>query len=378
VSRRRGSRAERFDVVLYVPWASTLFGVSTAEARAAGAEVQLFELASGLAERGLSVGMIVVGSAADLPESARGVRILAQPPRPKAGGLRARMALAAGAFRAMLGVRTRVLIQRNAGPTTAVAALAARARRARFIYSSANVIDFGFAAYEPRAVNVRLYEWGVRSASAVVVQTDDQARLCRATFGREPSVIASLADRPVLRTQRPEAFLWVGRLHDDKRPRAYLELARALPEAQFWMIAPPHDGEPPELRQALEQASRELSNLRLLEPRPREAVGRLMEQAVAVVSTSEFEGMPNVLLEAWTRGVPALALSFDPDGVIAHHGLGAFADGDRPRFEQEARRLWREREDQAELAARCMAYIEARHSRDVIVEAWLSIIDPIA
>jgi glycosyltransferase involved in cell wall biosynthesis len=377
VRRLHRSRAERFDVVFYVPWASSLLGASSAEVRAAGGETQQLWLAGGLAERGLNVGAIVLGTPSDLPEQARGVRVLAQPPRRRTSGALARTALAVGAFRSMIGVRTRVLIQRNAGPTTAVAAVAARLRGAQFIYSSANVLDFEFGEFERRSLNVRLYEWGVRSASAVVVQTGEQGRMCRERFRREASIIRSLAGRPRLRTQRPEAFLWVGRLHADKRPIAYLELARALPEAEFWMIAPPYSGEPGELRRALEEGSRQLPNLRLLEPRSREGVGQLMEQAVALVSTSDVEGMPNVMLEAWTRGVPALALSFDPDGVIERHGLGAFAGGDRSRFEQQAGRFWLERDDQTEVAARCMAYIETHHSEDAVVESWLRVIQQI-
>jgi glycosyltransferase involved in cell wall biosynthesis len=283
----------------------------------------------------------------------------------------ARVALALGALRSMLCVRTDVLIQMNAGPTTAVAALAARICGARFVYSSASVVDFEFADFEHRAVNVRLYEWGVRSAPAVVVQNEEQARLCRARFGREPLIINSIADRTKRRTDQPEAFLWVGRLQALKRPDSYLELARAIPEARFWIIAVPQAEESPALRRRLQDAAAELPNLELLEPRSRARVGDLLERTVAVVSTSEREGLPNVFLEGWTRGVPALALSFDPDGLIARRGLGFFASGDRARFEEQARRLWRERDDQDEVADRCIAYVRAEHDRDAVVDRWL-------
>ena len=42
--------------------------------------------------------------------------------------------------------------------------------------------------------------------------------------------------------------------------------------------------------------------------------------------------MPNTWLEGWARGVPALTLSFDPDGRIAAHGLGVEAGGDCEDF----------------------------------------------
>lgn len=364
---------ERFDVVFYAPWASSLVGGSSVGGAAGGTETQLLMLASGMAEHGLRVGMIVVGTVDGLPGIAQGVHILPQPPRSRTRGALARAALAFGALRALARIRSEVLIQMNAGPTTGVAALAARLRGTRFIYSSASVMDFEFERFEPRAVNVRMYHWGVRHAAEVVVQNAGQAALCRERFGREPVVIKSIAAPAELRTRRPEAFLWVGRLQDVKRPLSYLALAEAVPEATFWMIAVPQENEPAELRKTVDERMRELPNLELLEPRSQAGIGELLDRAVAVVNTSEREGLPNVFLEGWARGVPALSISFDPDALIARHGLGAFAGGDSALFEAQARRLWNERDDQSEIAGRCLAYVRAEHQEDAVVERWIDV-----
>jgi glycosyltransferase involved in cell wall biosynthesis len=369
----RRSPRERFDVVFYAPWASSLVGGSSVGGAAGGAETQLLMLARELAARGLRVAMIVVGNPSELPATHQGVRIVAQPPRRRSRRALGRALLALGALRAMSKVRTEVLIQRNAGPTTGVAALVARLRGARFVYSSASAMDFEFDRHDARALNVKLYEWGVRHAWEVIVQNGDQARLCRERFGRDPVVIKSIAASAAPRTHRPEAFLWVGRLQAVKAPLPYLALARALPEASFWMIAVPQEHDPPDLSRAVADAVRDLPNLELLEPRSRAGVGELLDRTVAVVNTSEREGLPNVFLEGWARGVPALALSFDPDGLIAGHGLGSFSAGDTTRFEEEARRLWSERDDQSEVAARCIAYVRGEHDKDAVVERWIAL-----
>jgi hypothetical protein len=369
---RRTGKSRRFDAVFYAPWASSLVSADAdVEAAAGGGETQAFLIARGLARRGMRVGMIVMGAREGLASTVDGVQILPQAPRRRLLGPAARVALAIGAFRSIAAARSAVVIQRNAGSTTAVAALAARATGARFVYSSASVVDFEFGAFEPSSLNVRLFEWGLRNAAEVVVQTEEQARLCRARFGRDPVVIGSIAGPPRLRSQPTEAFLWVGKMQPVKRPEPYLELARALPEARFWMIAVPDTSESPELRRQVETAARELPNLELLEPRSRDGVGELLDRTVAVVNTSEREGMPNVFLEGWTRGVPALALSFDPDGLVAHEGLGFFAEGDQRRLVEHARTLWRERGGQAELAQRCVEYIRREHGEDAVVERWL-------
>lgn len=360
----------RFDVVFYAPWASSLVGGSSAGGAAGGTETQLLLLARALAGRGLRVAMIVIGTPAGLPAEHEGVRIVPQAPRRRTTGALARVGLALGALRAMASVRTDVLVQMNAGPTTAVAALCARLRGARFVYSSASTVDFEFDSIEGRALNVRLFEWGVRRASTVIVQNEGQAEQCRARFGIDPVVLPSIADRSERRTARPEAFLWVGRLQPIKRPEPYLALARAIPEAHFWMIAVPQPGEPAALRQQVEEAARELPNLELLPPRSRSEVGALLDRAVAVVSTSVREGLPNVFLEGWSRGVPALALSFDPDGLIAGHGLGAVAGDDPDRFEDEARQMWLGRDDQADVAGRCVAFVAVEHDESAVVDGW--------
>jgi glycosyltransferase involved in cell wall biosynthesis len=89
-----------------------------------------------------------------------------------------------------------------------------------------------------------------------------------------------------------------------------VELARRIPEAQFWIIGSAA-GEHPEVHEQLQRDALELANLNLLEPRPRAELAALYDRAVAVSNTSDFEGMSNILLEAWARGVPALVYSHD-------------------------------------------------------------------
>jgi glycosyltransferase involved in cell wall biosynthesis len=368
---RRRARRECFDVVFYAPWAAPLLGGSSFGGATGGGETQAVLLATAFARRGLRVAIVVMAGPDELPASVEGIRIIRQERR-WSGGRLGRAELAIGALRAMASVETDFLIQMNAGPTTGVAALVARIRGARFIYMSVHVVDFEFGSLEPRNLNVKLFEWGVRKASEVVVQDAGQARLCEERFGHEPVVINSIATRAEPRTERPEAFLWVGRLQQWKRPDAYLELARAVPEAEFWMIVVPQESEPLETRRRVSAAARELPNLRLLEPRPREALGDLLNRAAAIVSTSDGEGMPNVFLEAWSRGVPALALSFDPDGMIARHGLGLWANGALPTLAEHARSLWHDRDDQAELAQRCLAYVRGEHGEEQVVERWIA------
>jgi glycosyltransferase involved in cell wall biosynthesis len=172
----------------------------------------------------------------------------------------------------------------------------------------------------------------------------------------------------------PEAFLWVGRLAEYKQPLAFIDLARKFPEARFWMVPTGEDPAAERLRRKIDAAMQGLANFELLPPRPRSKLGPLIDRAVAMVNTSDYEGMPNVFLEAWSRGVPALALSHDPDGVISREGLGGFADGDRERFVDLARRLWVERNYQEDLALRCLNYTNREHAPGVLAARWAAVL----
>jgi glycosyltransferase involved in cell wall biosynthesis len=176
------------------------------------------------------------------------------------------------------------------------------------------------------------------------------------------------------RSADPEVFLWAARLAPYKHPELYVELARAVPEARFRMVCvPTSESEHAELGRIRESALA-LPNLELLQARPRRELLELISSAVAVVNTADFEGMANVLLEAWAQGVPALVLTHDPDGVIAREGLGAFADGSFDRLAELARELWEHRGDQSQLAARCRAYVAREHSEDAVVDRWLEVL----
>lgn len=373
----------RYNVAFYVPW----LGASLTDQRSpstggagtqifGGAETQIFLLARGLARRGVKVRLVVFelpGTA--IPASVDDVNIRVRPPyrsQEQLGKLRE----IANVFRAVISADADVIVTRSAGPHVGLVGFFARISRRRFVYSSANLSDFDFSRLPTKRRNHFLFRLGIRMADEIVVQTPEQLRLCQERFDRSPVLINSIAEPAPQRDREPEAFLWIGRLVWYKRPLAFVELARSLPEARFWMIAVPmaHASEGPELMGTLERDAATLPNLELLSPRPRRELMDLIDRAVAVVNTADFEGMPNVFLEGWARGVPALALTHDPNDVIQRHGLGDFAQGSSKQLADLARQMWDERGDQGGIAARCRQYIHEHHSPESVSARWEEIV----
>lgn len=334
-----------------------------------GAETQVFLLARELSQRGHEVAIATFEVGPGLPDDVDGVGVISLPARP-AGVSRFGMFVWMMRFvMALRRIDRCVVVQRGAGAMTGLAALVSRLGGRPFVYSSANVIDFEYHRLECNRWALRLFGLGRRLAGTIVVQSDEQADLCRRRWGRPSTVIRSLAELAPRRSASPESFLWIGRLAPYKRPEIVVDLARRIPNARFQILGSPSRQHPDLLDQLLRHAA-QLPNLEILEPRPRAELDDLYNRAVAVVNTSEFEGMSNVLLESWARGVPALVHSHDPDGLVARERLGWFAGGSLDRLTQFAAEAWEGRNDQAAIADRCRSYLAREHVPASVAEGW--------
>lgn len=357
-------------VVFYMPTAAPLL-LRAGPGPAGGAETQVVMLARELANRGYRVAIVAFTDLGELRSRVEGIEVIPQPlPWTRAPVLRTLVFYVQTALtlRAAGGER---FVQMAPGIHTALVALVARALRRPFVYKSAGVLDFELASRDPGWI-VWLFGQAVRHADEVVVATHEQLRLCRSTFGRRATLIQSIAEPAELRSAPAEAFLWIGRMTTHKQPLAYVELARAVPEATFRMIAVEVGGpEGEHIASELSRAARSVPNFELLTPRPRAELGPLFERAVAIVSTSRSEGMPNVFLEGWSRGVPALSLTHDPDGVIERERVGGHAEGSPERLAGLAREMWQRRGEPDEFAERCRGYVTREHDLERVADRWI-------
>jgi glycosyltransferase involved in cell wall biosynthesis len=378
--RATSARRQAYDVVFYPPTLTPRPGTGF-ESTIGGAQTQVVLRAQALASRGVRACIMVPAVENEPLPSVDGVDIVSRPESRAHQRLVGKFRELARIRRALGRIDAPVVVADSRGSSVGLVALAARLLRRRFIYSSASLVDFDFARSRLRPRDLALYRLGLRLASEIVVQTAEQEASCRQNLGRSPVVIGYIGEAvPEPRPNPSTAFLWIGRVVPVKQPLVYVELARSLPEARFWMIAVPQQGQGRERFMAeLERAAISVPNLELLGPRPRPEVLTLIERAIAVVSTSEYEGMPNVFLEAWARGVPVLALAHDPDGVIERHGIGEVAHGSPEALAAGARRLWTDRANRAGLAFRCRQYMEDAHSEGVVAADWARVLaDPVA
>ena len=349
-----------------------------------GAERQMGLLALEMARRGHEVSLVVfpvTGRRGGLPDRLRLVERRERAPTSEVfGAIREAVRIA----RALHEAGGRVVIVRSGTPVLGIVGLYCRLRRRRLIFSSANDFDFveGGRVWD-RPWTTSLYALGVRCADTVVVQSDQQLRLARERFPRIRRLVRvpSFVELPpdVAAPATATAFYWVGRPVDYKRPLRFVDLAAAVPEATFVLVLQTREptskgGEEVDLEAQVDAAVSRTPNLAVQKNVPHAVLSEALGQAVAMVNTSSYEGMPNTFLEAWSRGAPVLSLSFDPDGIIEQHGLGIAAGGAWERFVAGARELWANRDRRDEASRRVRTYVEQVHSMKTVGTAWESLI----
>jgi glycosyltransferase involved in cell wall biosynthesis len=227
----------------------------------------------------------------------------------------------------------------------------------RSVYAGASDKDFvpGQGGQIRYARDRWLYRRGLAAADAIVAQNAAQRADCKRYYDRDAVVIPSCYEPPERKAaQEKDLVLWVGTLHGGKRPELLLELAARLPRQRFAMVGGPSSQDPACLERIRARAAA-LPNVEFTGFLPLAEVEPWFDRARVLVNTSVYEGMPNVFLQAWARGVPTIA-TVDV-GMPAHRvasDVGGLAREVRLLTENPS--LW-------ESASRaCRKYFERNHS----------------
>jgi glycosyltransferase involved in cell wall biosynthesis len=323
-----------------------------------GAEVQMSILARLLAAQGYRVSMICLDYGQPARAELDGVvvhRIYSM--RQGVPGLRFLHPRLTSMWRTLREVDADLYYCRSAAMWVGVVAEFSRRRGKRVLYAGASDKDFvpGQGGQMRFARDRWLYRRGLAAAHAIVAQNAAQRADCKRYYGRDAVVIPSCYEAPPRRmAQEKDLVLWVGTIHGGKRPELLLELAARLPRQRFVMIGGPSVHEPA-LFERIRARAAGLPNVQFTGFLPLAEVEPWFDRARVLVNTSVYEGMPNVFLQAWARGVPTVA-TVDV-GVPAHRvapEVGGVARELRLLCENPS--LW----DSASRA--CRKYFERHHS----------------
>jgi glycosyltransferase involved in cell wall biosynthesis len=253
----------------------------------------------------------------------------------------------------------------------------ARSRpQARFIYALAHDLHArAWSAYDYRKwFHAPLYGMGLRSAHAIAIQHQGQATLISQRLRNRLYEVPNLTQSSRVAPRDPGAavfdVIWIAKIRLEKRLDLLLELAGALPDRRFAVIGGFDPLMPADACSDLERRAESLPNVTLLGPKRADEVLALIALSRVLVNTSDSEGFPNSMLEAWSCGVPVVSLSVDPGGVIVREGMG-FVAGNADTLRERVQTLILDRTVNWEMGNRGLGYINRNHSPGRAINALL-------
>jgi glycosyltransferase involved in cell wall biosynthesis len=231
------------------------------------------------------------------------------------------------------------------GASARVIAAADRAQRPSLLFLESNADLDPRWSTDPGYVN----PYGETSAAArycldratqVVCQSQWQQARLRERFHREGVLIRNPIDLSEWRKAErstSDYVLWIGRWDQfHKRPQRAFDIARCCPEIPFLMVVNPHDHQiEASLRAELP------ANIKLRDYVPFSQMPAVFGNARIFLSTSsaDYEGFPNVLLQAAASGTPIVSQE-DFDHFLQLSGAGPVVGPDPRAAGESIRKLW--------------------------------------
>jgi len=335
-----------------------------------GESVQQTLLARALAQRGHQVTMVVQDYGQRDGAEWDGIRVY-KTYRPSAGlpVLRFFHPRWTGMWSAMARADADLYYVSESGMHVGLAALFCKRHRRRYVFRTASDADC-----EPRRLMLKyardrwLYEYGLRRADAILVQSAMQAEALSRHYGLTGRVARMMVEKAQPAPARDIDLLWVSNIRSLKRPERMLKLADDFPDASVHIAGGPMTGSEALFRDVM-QAATLRRNVTFHGRLSYYDTGDLYGRARLFVNTSDIEGFPNAYLQAWARGVPVVTL-IDPDAIIEREGLGiAVASPDGLR--DAAHRLLHDPAAWRAASERCRSFVAREYGDDKVLSVYL-------
>ncbi|HEY5897295.1 MAG TPA: glycosyltransferase family 4 protein [Burkholderiales bacterium] len=341
-----------------------------------GAEVQQCILARLFAANGYRVSMISFDYGQPSPTLIDGVTVY-KSFRPDAGVpvLRFVHPRLTSMWRVLREVDADIYYQRSSAMWTGVVAEFCRRHGKRAIYAGASDRDFEIG--QEQIIHARdkwLYRRGLARVDRIVAQNPFQIESCRRNHGRDAVLIPSCYEPPAnarLSSLENDAILWVGTIHGYKRPDWFLDIAERLPQRRFVIVGGPSVGGErlkPGYYEAIRARAGRLPNVEFTGFLPLAQVEPWFDRARLLVSTSVYEGMPNVFLQAWARGVPTVA-TVDVGAPVNTVFADAREGAEKVEAFFRSPELWRQ------ASADSLAYFQRNHSSTEVLARYAGILE---
>jgi glycosyltransferase involved in cell wall biosynthesis len=296
-----------------------------------GEAVQQVLLARAFHDLGYEVSTVVHAFGDDLDETIDGIHVVSaykwNAGLPVVRFLHPR---ATGVMRALTEVDADIYFESPAGVLTGLTAAFCRWKKRKFVFRVVSDVDCIPGKQLIKYWRDRkIYEYGLRRASLIAVQSRRQQELLRAHYGLESSVVNMATELPKEEPVSSRAIdvLWISNLNPVKRADRVLAIAKSNSSVNFTMIGGVVRGQEA-YYDRMEREAREIPNVHFMGKLSYKETNEYIARSKLFLNTSDIEGFPNTFLQAWVRAVPVVS-SLDPNDLIVRAGLGIKAITDK-------------------------------------------------
>ena len=342
-------------------------------ARYGGAETQQVHIARELIDKGFKVVFITFDYGQEFITNINGIEVIKAHVR-SAGlpGTRFFYPRLISLWRTMKMANADVYCQMCTGSITGVVSFICKVINKPFVFLTASDTNMDLR-YINRHFTIpfrdrKVYNYGLKTADRIVVQTMDQGKLLNKNFGLNGTLIPGALNIPQrIKTDytNEHPIIFIGKIYPLKQPDIYIQLAKKIPDKQFIMIGGP--GNDKKYFRYVEKLAEGVENLKYLGLV--EDAQAYLQTASILVNTSKYEGFPTTFFEAWINNVPVVSLNVDPDECICKYKLG-FHARTVDNLVYHVKLLIENAELRREMGDNGREYVEQNHNINKVVEKY--------
>jgi len=216
-----------------------------------------------------------------------------------------------------------IYFKRAAGPMTGIIALYCKLYKKVFIYAAASSydVDGGYLTQVPWRDRF-LHKFGFKECKKIILQTREYRDYLNNNMKSKSLYIPDAFEIPknnkIVSVNNRKYFLFIGAMRPVKRPEIFIDLANKFPKHKFLMIGGPLADL--DYYNSIKRQAEKVKNIEFIGHVSRNKIATYIAKAIALINTSEREGLPNTVTEAWSYGVPVIGLNINPDGLIEKFG----------------------------------------------------------
>jgi len=258
-------------------------------------------------------------------------------------------------------VRSDVVIQRGLTSFSCLLAVYCKMFGIKYVYMFASDVEAD-GCYQRTNKKVLLFNLLIKYSDLMISQNKYQHQKILKDYNRKTNILYS--GFPVKKSSdiNREFILWVGRAEQLKNPLKFIHLASINPSHKFVMICNNIVGQK-KYFDKIKHLADDVKNIEFISYVPFNKIDSYFGSAKLLVNTSDYEGFPNIFVQAAMNKVPIVSLNVNPDHFITKYNCGVFCDGNEALMNQSVQDLLMDSKKRNDLSIN--AYNYARENHDI-------------